>query len=149
MGRLYEGMKEGSVKSIMGRILYHIASKKGIEISFEQNKIGGGLQLSHPYGITVNGSAILGDNVTLYKGSTIGSVRNGKLKGAPVIGSNVVICANAFVCGNIHVGDNVLIAANAFVDFDVPTDSVVIGNPGQIHHKENMKEIIALQRGLN
>ena len=41
------------------------------------------------------------------------------------------------VCGNIRVGNDVLIAANAFVNFDVPNDSVVIGNLGQIYHKKN------------
>ena len=40
------------------------------------------------------------------------------------------------VCGNIVIGDDVLIAAGAFVNFDVPDNSVVVGNPGIIHHKE-------------
>lgn len=49
----------------------------------------------------------------------------------------MVVCSNAMVCGNITVGNDVLIAAGAYVNFDVPDDSVVIGNPGVIHHKEN------------
>lgn len=40
------------------------------------------------------------------------------------------------LCGGIHIGSNVLIAANSFVDFDVPDNSIVVGNPGTIHHKE-------------
>ena len=43
---------------------------------------------------------------------------------------------NASVCGSIRIGNDVLIAANSFVDFDVPDNSLVIGNPGEIHHKE-------------
>lgn len=123
-----------------GGILSKIAKmrmrKDGIEITFS-TQIGAGLVLSHPYGITVNPGAILGENVTLFKGSTVGSVRSGKRSGTPVIGSNVVIGTNAFVCGGIRVGNNVLIAANTFVDFDVPDNSLVYGNPGIIKHKEN------------
>lgn len=107
----------------------------GNEISF--NNIGEGLLLSHAYCITVNSGAHIGKNVTLFKGATIGSIRGGKLNGTPIIGDNVTVCSNAIVCGKIKIGNNVLIAANAFVNFDVPDDSVVIGNPGVIHHKEN------------
>ena len=99
--------------------------------------IGEGLQLVHPYNITVNPQAKIGKNCVLFKGCTIGSVRSGKRTGCPAIGNNVVIGCNAFVCGGIVIGDNVLIAANAFVDFDVPSDSLVYGNPGVIKHKEN------------
>lgn len=107
----------------------------GNEISF--NNIYEGLLLSHPYCITVNAGAIIGKNATLFKGSTIGSIRGGKHNGTPIIGDNVTICSNAMVCGNIKVGYNVLIAVNAYVNFDVPDNSVVIGNLGVIHYKEN------------
>ena len=52
------------------------------------------------------------------------------------MGRRVVIGLNATVVGGITVGDDVFIAANAFVDFDVPSHSLVIGNPGVIHHKD-------------
>ena len=68
---------------------------------------------------------------------SIGSIRSGKREGVPKLGNRVVVGCNAFVCGGITVGDDVLIAANAFVDFDVPSNSLVIGNPGVIRHKEN------------
>lgn len=110
--------------------------KNGVEITFNGN-IGAGLLLSHPYGITVNPGAILGENVTLFKGSTVGSVRSGKRKGTPIIGNNVVIGTNAFVCGGITIGNDVLIAANSFVDFDVPDNTLVFGNPGVMKYKEN------------
>lgn len=46
-------------------------------------------------------------------------------------------CIGAFVGGGVHIGNDVMICANAFVDFDVPDDSLVIGNPGVIHRKKN------------
>lgn len=57
--------------------------------------------------------------------------------GSPTIGNRVFVGINATIVGNIKIGDDVLIAPNTFVNFDVPSHSVVIGNPGVIHHKEN------------
>ena len=93
----------------------------------------GGIRLIHPWNITVNDNAQLGKNVTLFKGSTIGVIEHGKKRGYPIIGNNVTVCANATICGNVKIGDNVLICAGAFVNFDVPDNSTVIGNPGTIH----------------
>lgn len=80
---------------------------------------------------------MIGKNCVIFKNATIGSVRSGKREGVPIIGDNCVIGAGAFVCGGISIGNNVLIAANSFVDFDVPPDSLVLGNPGIIYAKEN------------
>lgn len=117
--------------------LYGLRKKTGIEIDFENGLIGGGLQLIHAYNITVNPSARLGNNVVLFKGCTVGSIRSGNKSGVPEIGDNVVIGCNAFVCGGITIGHDVLIAANSFVNFDVPPHSIVIGNPGIIKSKMN------------
>lgn len=106
------------------------------EIGNTQN-IQGGLCLIHPYGVTINSRARIGENFTIFKGATVGSIRSGIKKGTPTIGDRVTVCANAFVCGNIVIGNDVLIAANAFVNFDVPSNSIVIGNPGVIHAKTN------------
>lgn len=113
-----------------------IMLKDGIEIGSTKN-IGGGLMLVHANGITINHRGSIGEDLTIFKGATIGSIRSGKKQGAPTIGNRVTICANAMVCGKITIGDDVLIAAGAYVNFDVPSNSVVIGNPGVIHHKEN------------
>lgn len=110
--------------------------RKRIEITFSR-QIGAGLLLAHPYSITVNSGTIIGENVTLFKECTIGSIRSGRRNGTPIIGNNVVVGTNAFVCGGITIGDDVLIAANSFVDFDVPKHSLVFGNPGIIKPKEN------------
>ena len=103
-------------------------------------KIGRGLYLGHPYNITVGGGVKIGDNVNLHKGCTIGRENRGKREGVPTIGDNVAIGINATVIGNIHIGNDVMIASNSFVNFDVPDHSIVIGNPGVIHHKENATE---------
>ena len=115
--------------------LKRYALKYGIEIS-TQAEIGRGLYLGHPYNITV-GNAKLGNNVNLHKGCTIGQENRGRRAGAPTIGNNVSVGINATVIGNITVGNDVMIAPGSLVNFDVPDHSVVIGNPGVIHHKDN------------
>ena len=60
--------------------------------------------------------------------------------GSPTIGNCVYIGVNATLVGNIHIGNDVLIAPNSYINFNVPDHSVVIGNPGIIHHKENATE---------
>lgn len=110
----------------------------GIELICKD--IGGGLRLIHPYGITVNTHAFLGQNVTLYKGVTIGVIDEGSKAGNPTLEDNITVCANATICGNVMIGSNTIIAANSFVNFDVPPNSIVMGNPGVIHHKENEEE---------
>lgn len=135
-GRLSERTGNTFFRRVAACISRRLLSRRGIEIVFNGN-IGERLQLGHAWGITVNSRAVIGDDCVLYKGCTIGSIRSGKREGVPKLGNRVVVGCNAFVCGGITVGDDVLIAANAFVDFDVPSNSLVIGNPGVVHHKEN------------
>ena len=117
-------------------LLYRYGRKYGLEIS-PNAIIGEGLYLGHPYNITVAGETKIGNNVNLHKGCTIGRENRGKREGCPVIGNRVAIGINSTIVGNIRIGDDVIIAPNAFVNFDVPDHSVVIGNPGVIHRKEN------------
>lgn len=116
-------------------MLYRLSRKYGLEISSDA-QIGEGLYLGHPYNITVGGGSILGNNVNLHKGCTIGRSNRGKI-GSPVIGNCVFIGINATVVGNVHIGNDVLIAPNSYVNIDVPDHSVVIGNPAIIHHRED------------
>lgn len=121
--------------SRVGRwIKKHYENRYGLEIDYKN--VDGGLLLLHPFNITVNSRAHVGKNCTLFKGCTIGSVRSGKREGVPTIGDRVVFCVNSTVVGNVHIGNDVLIAANSMVDFDVPDNSIVFGNPGQIKHKD-------------
>ena len=83
---------------------------------------------------------MLGENVTIFHGVTIGSTRRGKLKGSPTIGNKVWIGSNASIVGKIAIGDDVLIAPNSYVNMDVPSHSVCLGNPARIFNKENATE---------
>ncbi|HDR3487807.1 TPA: serine acetyltransferase [Bacillus pacificus] len=110
--------------------------KYGYEIS-DAVKIGRGFYINHLGGITINPKAIIGDNVNITKGVTIGQINTGKKKGVPAIGDKVWIGANSTVVGNVKIGDNVLIAPNTYVNFDVPNDSIVIGSPAKIIEKKD------------
>ena len=79
---------------------------------------------------------VLGNNVNLHKGRTIGKTNRGN-SGAPRVGNNVYIGINATVVGNIRIGDDVLIAPNSYINTDVPDHSVVIGNLAVIHHRDD------------
>lgn len=116
-----------------------IREKMHIEL-FPSTQIGKGLYIGHPYGITVNADAQIGANVNLHKGVTIGQENRGLRKGAPTIGNCVWIGINATVVGKITIGDDVLIAPNSYVNCNVPSHSVVFGNPCVIKHRENATE---------
>ena len=103
-------------------------------------EIGAGLYIGHFGTVVINEKVRIGRNCNIAHTVTIGQVNNGKLKGYPVIGDRVWIGAGAVIVGNIHIGSDVFIAPNTFVNFDVPDHSLVIGNPGQIHHKEHPTE---------
>ena len=130
-GRKYQFSNSRLFKKIYGKLRNKVAIKLGLEM--ELKNIGKGLHLVHPYDITIIASASVGDNLTIFKGATIGCTWSGSKPGSPIIGSNVTICANAMVCGNIRIGNNSFICAGAFVNFDVPENSLVLGNPGVIH----------------
>lgn len=102
----------------------------GIQIP-ASTEIGPGFRISHFGNIVVNPAAKIGKNFSIAQGALIGSA-DGKHKGIPVIGDNVIMSANSVVIGGINVGDFVMIAPGAFVNFDVPAHSIVIGNPGRI-----------------
>ena len=70
----------------------------------------------------------------------IGQENRGRRKGVPVIGNSVWIGVNSTIVGNITIGDDVLIAPNSYVNRDVPSHSVVFGNPCIIRHQENATE---------
>ncbi|RUA35657.1 MAG: serine acetyltransferase [Bacteroidetes bacterium] len=117
---------------LFGRVFLKICKVKyGFQIPHKV-KIGKGLFIGHFGNIVINQRASIGDNFNIAQGVTIGYISRGKKKGYPVIGNNVWVGANAVVVGNIKVGDNVLIAPLSFVNFDVPDNAVVSGNPAKI-----------------
>ncbi|MFA5090758.1 MAG: serine O-acetyltransferase EpsC [Candidatus Omnitrophota bacterium] len=115
----------------------------GIEIH-PGAKIGKGLFIDHGMGVVVGETAIIGDNVLLYQGVTLGGTGIEKGKRHPTIGNNVVIGAGAKVLGNITVGDNSYIGANAVVVKDVPPNSTVVGVPGRITKQDGRKIDVSL-----
>jgi len=110
--------------------------KYGFQISSKTN-IGEGLFIGHFGTVIVSINAIIGKNCNLSPGVTIGRDHRGKRKGSPEIGNKVWIGTNSILVGKIKIGDNVLIAPNSFVNFDVPSNSIVLGNPGKIIEREN------------
>ncbi|MBM3245056.1 MAG: serine O-acetyltransferase [Candidatus Omnitrophica bacterium] len=106
--------------------------------------IGKGLFIDHGMGVVVGETAVIGDNVLLYQGVTLGGTGLEHGKRHPTIGNNVVIGAGAKVLGNITVGDNSYIGANAVVIKDVPPDSTVVGVPGRITRQDGKKIEVSL-----
>lgn len=128
--------KSSSSKNPLWRLLLHrMALRYGLEVS-HRSSIGGGLYLGHAFNITVNPLAVIGRNCNLHKGATIGQENRGKRKGAPTLGDCVWVGTNATVVGAVEIGDDVLIAPNSYVNCDVPSHSVVIGNPCRIFPRE-------------
>jgi len=92
--------------------------------------------IDHGMGVVIGETAVVGDNVTIYQGVTLGGTGKEKGKRHPTIGNNVVIGAGAKVLGSFTIGDNVRIGANAVVVREVPANSVVVGVPGRIVRQE-------------
>ena len=104
------------------------------------SRIGAGLYIGHPYCITINPAVTIGRNCNIHKGVTIGQENRGRRKGVPVIGDKVWMGVNSTIVGKITVGDDVLIAPNTYVNCDIPSHSVVFGNPCIIKPRENATE---------
>ena len=113
------------------------ARKTGIEIH-PGAKIGKGLFIDHGHGVVIGETTIIGDNVTLYQGVTLGG--NGKEHGKrhPTIGNNVMISAGAKVLGSFEIGDNSKIGAGSVVLSPVPANCTVVGVPGRIVKRNNI-----------
>lgn len=112
-------------------LLNHYKFRYGFDIS-PTTHIGPGFYLGHFGGVVISPYAVIGANVNINKGTTIGATSRGKRLGAPVLEDKVWVGSNATIVGKITVGRESLIAPGAFVNFDVPPRSVVLGNPGRI-----------------
>ena len=102
----------------------------GIDIPCEK-RIGRRLTIEHFGGIIVSGDSVIGDDVVLRNGVTIGLKRTG-IPGAPVIGNRVDIGAGAKILGPIRIGDDAVIGANAVVLVDVPAGALAVGVPAVV-----------------
>lgn len=98
-------------------------------------EIGPGFNFVHFGRLIIAPYVKIGSNCNIFTGVTIGATTRGVHVGVPTIGNNVWIGPNAVIVGGVCIGDDVLIAGNSYVNFDVPSHSVVIGNPARIHSK--------------
>ncbi|MBE5961713.1 MAG: serine O-acetyltransferase [Lachnospiraceae bacterium] len=112
--------------------------KTGIEIH-PGATIGKGLFIDHGHGVVIGETAIIGDNVTLYQGVTLGGTGKEQGKRHPTIGDNVMISAGAKVLGSFTVGENSKIGAGSVVLSEVPPNSTVVGVPGRVVKRHNVK----------
>ena len=101
----------------------------GIELPWDV-KIGPGLQIYHGQAIVVNKDVQMGTNCVLRQSTTIGNSRLGE--NSPVIGNYVDIGSNVCIIGDIQIGDNVVIGAGSVIVKNIPSNSVVVGNPGRV-----------------
>lgn len=124
---------------VLPRIISNIARFfTGIEIH-PGAKIGRRVFIDHGMGVVIGETAEVGDNVTIYQGSTLGGTGKEKGKRHPTIGNNVVISSGAKVLGPFTVGDNSKIGAGSVVLKEVPPNCTVVGVPGRIVVKDDKK----------
>lgn len=132
--RAHQFYQKGHV--LLARLLSQRARHKtGIEIH-PGAQIGRRVFIDHGDGVVIGETTIIGDDVTIYQGVTLGGTGKDIGKRHPTIGNGVTIGAGAKVLGNIRVGDHCKVGAGAIVLKDVPDNCTVVGNPGRIVKKE-------------
>lgn len=120
----------------------------GIEIH-PGAQIGRRLFIDHGMGVVIGETAIVGDDVTIYQGVTLGGTMLNKGKRHPTIGNSVVIGGGAKILGNITVGDNCRVGANSVVLRDVPENSTVVGVPAHIIFRNGERVVITDPKLIN
>ena len=113
----------------------------GIEIH-PAAQIGRRLFIDHGMGVVIGETAIVGEDVTIYQGATLGGTGKEKLKRHPTLGNGVVVGAGAKILGNIMVGNDCRIGAGSVVLRDVPEGSTVVGVPGHIVLRHGQRVIL-------
>jgi serine O-acetyltransferase len=111
--------------------LYRLSTKYGIEISHKV-RVGKGFYIGHFGCVVVSNDAVIGDNVNLSQGVTIGQSNRGKLQGVPIIGNEVYIGPGAKLFGGISLGEGCAVGANCVVNRSFSDDSVIVGIPGKM-----------------
>ncbi len=112
--------------------------KTGIEIH-PGATIGKGLFIDHGSGVIIGETAELGDNVTLYQGVTLGGTGKEKGKRHPTLEDNVMVSAGAKIIGSFRIGENSKIGAGSVVLKEVPPNCTVVGVPGRIVKKDDVR----------
>ncbi|MBQ6679196.1 MAG: serine O-acetyltransferase [Lachnospiraceae bacterium] len=123
----------------LARLISQRAAKRtGIEIH-PGATIGKGLFIDHGHGVVIGETTVIGDNVTLYQGVTLGGTGKESGKRHPTIGNNVMISAGAKILGSFTIGDNSKIGAGSVVLHEVPPNSTVVGVPGHVVKRDNLR----------
>ncbi len=112
-------------------------------------QIGHRLFIDHGMGVVIGETAIVGDDVTLYQGVTLGGTGKERGKRHPTLLDNVVVGGGAKLLGNITVGRNCRIGAGSVVLRNVPDDSTVVGVPGHIVLREGKRVVITDPKLIN
>jgi len=112
-------------------------------------KIGRRLFIDHGLGVVIGETSIVGDNVTMYQGVTLGGTGKEHGKRHPTIGDDVVIGGGAKVLGDITIGRNCRIGAGSVVLRSVPDDSTIVGVPGHIILREGKRVVITDPKQIN
>lgn len=107
------------------------ARKTGIEIH-PGATIGKGLFIDHGSGVIIGETTIIGDNVTLYQGVTLGGTGKEQGKRHPTLKDNVMVSAGAKILGSFTIGENSKIGAGSVVLEEVPPNCTVVGVPGRV-----------------
>jgi serine O-acetyltransferase len=120
------------VLRLPARLLSQLArAATGIEIH-PGARLGQRLFIDHGMGVVIGETAVVGDDVMLYHGVTLGGRSLNRGKRHPTLGDRVTVGAGAKVLGPVWVGDDVQIGANAVVVKDVPAGAVAVGIPARI-----------------
>jgi len=138
---------------LLGRVLSHGAKVfTGVEIH-PGATIGRRLVIDHGTGVVIGETSIIGDDVTLYHGATLGGVSPAvdteaqiNTKRHPTLGNGVIIGSGAQLLGPITVGDGARVGANAVVHRDVPPGMTAVGIPARIvlpRNRKKAKEFVA------
>ncbi len=114
------------------RFISHISRfLTGIEIH-PGAKIGEGFFIDHGMGVVIGETSVIGDNVTIYQGVTLGGTSHLRAKRHPTLGDNVVVGVGAQLIGNITIGENSKVGAGSVVVSSVPANATVVGVPGRV-----------------
>ncbi len=129
--RLAHGLWNLGFKFVSRMISYFARWLTGIEIH-PAAEIGKRFFIDHGMGVVIGETSVVGDNVFIYQGVTLGGLSTKKGKRHPTIGNNVVLGAGAQVLGPVRIGDNSKVGSGSVVLQNVPEYSTVIGVPGRV-----------------
>lgn len=120
-----------SVSTFAGRLVSHFARfLTGVEIHPAAD-LGRRVTIDHGAGVVIGETAVLGDDVHMYHGVTLGGDDPNPVKRHPTVADGVTLGANAMLVGDIQVGKNASVGAASVVTSDVPAGATVAGNPAE------------------